>query len=162
IYLMDADGTNPQRLTTNTYGDGFPVLSPDGKKLVFDSNRYHQTLEPPRTTLNTVDMFLMDIDGGKVTLLQQRGGSASWSPDGTSTALHRSASGTGVPNKNDAGAAPTDSDIFVARVDDAGLENVTNLTNNAATWIDDDPDWSTPTATAPDGRIAFTRHDPRD
>lgn len=162
IYLMDADGTNPQRLTTNTYGDGFPVLSPDGKKLVFDSNRYHLSPEPPRTIPNTLDMFLMKIDDREVTLLQQRGGSASWSPDGKYIAFHRSASGTGVPNKNDAGAATTDSDIFVARVGDAGLENVTNLTDNGATWIDDDPDWSNPTATAPEGRIAFTRHDPAD
>src|ERR1700752_4569844 len=39
IYLMDADGTNLRRLTNNTDGDGFPALSPDGKKIVFDSNR---------------------------------------------------------------------------------------------------------------------------
>src|SRR6266700_6022127 len=39
IYLMNPDGTNPRRLTNNAYGDAFPTLSPDGKKIVFDSNR---------------------------------------------------------------------------------------------------------------------------
>ena len=39
IYLMDGDGTNPRRLTENTFADGFPALSPDGKRIVFDSNR---------------------------------------------------------------------------------------------------------------------------
>ena len=39
IYLMDGDGTNPRRLTENTYFDVFPALSPDGRRIVFDSNR---------------------------------------------------------------------------------------------------------------------------
>src|SRR5262249_1652748 len=30
IYLMDADGANPRRLTNNTNLDDFPVLTPDG------------------------------------------------------------------------------------------------------------------------------------
>ena len=39
IYLMDGDGTNVRRLTDNSYGDWFPSISPDGKTIVFDSNR---------------------------------------------------------------------------------------------------------------------------
>src|SRR5437016_4095180 len=39
IYLMDGDGTNPRRVTENTYADGFPALSPDGRRIAFDSNR---------------------------------------------------------------------------------------------------------------------------
>ncbi len=39
IYLMNPDGTDPRRLTDNSDGDGFPCLSPDGKKIVFESNR---------------------------------------------------------------------------------------------------------------------------
>src|SRR5262245_11339730 len=39
IYLMDEDGTNLRRLTDNAAGEGFSSLSPDGKKIVFDSNR---------------------------------------------------------------------------------------------------------------------------
>src|SRR5262245_63524483 len=42
LFLMDPDGTNVQRWTDNegcTHADYFAALSPDGKKIVFDSNR---------------------------------------------------------------------------------------------------------------------------
>jgi hypothetical protein len=43
VYLMnptsDPATQDARRLTNNSYGDGFPTLSHDGKKIVFDSNR---------------------------------------------------------------------------------------------------------------------------
>src|SRR5215831_18520884 len=42
VFLMSPNVTNVQRLTDNDgckHGDGMPALSPDGKKIVFDSNR---------------------------------------------------------------------------------------------------------------------------
>jgi TolB protein len=154
IYLMSADGTNPRRLTENTSGDGFPVLSPDGKKIVFDSDRNTQ----PGELFNGA-MFAMESDGSEQTPLLRAGGSASWSPDSKNIVFHRSASGTGVFVKPDPGAATTDSDIFVVNVDDLldGVEQPRNLTNNGAAAVDDDPDWS------PAGQqIVFTSHAPGD
>ncbi len=58
IYLINPDGTNPRRLTDNAYGDAFPALSPDGKKIVFDSNR----LTADAGTLNVSDLFVMNTD----------------------------------------------------------------------------------------------------
>lgn len=149
IYLMNGDGTNPRRVTENTDGDLFPALSPDGKKIVFDSNRRRAAGEP----INTSDLFVMNTDGTEQTWLT-RGSSATWSPDSKDIAFHASASGTALPIKPDPGAATFDSDIFVLNVDDV-LEHGAgrkNLTNNPAA-IDDDPDWS------PDGqKIAFTSH----
>jgi len=153
IYLSDGDGANPRRLTQNADGDGFAALSPDGKKIVFDSNRRRIAGEPQ----NTSDLFVMNTDGSEQTFLI-RGSSATWSPDGKNIAFHASASGTGLPIKPDPGAATWDSDIFVANVDDVleGAGQRKNITNSPDA-IDDDPDWS------PDGqRIAFTRHDVTD
>ena len=149
IYLMDEDGTNPRRLTQNTDGDGFPALSPDGKKIAFESNRRRVEGEP----MNTSDLFVMNTDGTEQTWLI-RGSSATWSPDGKNIAFHASASGTALPIKPDPGAATFDSDIFVANVDDvleygAGRRNLTN----SPEAIDDDADWS------PNGdQIVFTSH----
>jgi TolB protein len=149
IYLMDGDGTHVRRVTANSWGDGFPSLSPDGRTIVFESNRLRTADEP----VNTSDLFLMHADGtGQAHLV--RGSSATWSPDGRFIAFHASASGTGLPIKTDPGAATRDSDIFVASVDGLRANNARpkNITNNPAT-IDDDPDWS------PDGRtIVFTSH----
>jgi TolB protein len=150
IYIMRGDGTDPQRLTENTAGEAFATLSPDGKKIVFNSGRNRAAGGDPA---NSGELFLMDTDGGYQTAFAN-GSSATWSPDGKNISYHASASGTGLPIKPDPGAATTDSDIFVLNVDDAlaGLAERRNLTNSPD-WIDDDADWS------PDGQtILFTRH----
>jgi Tol biopolymer transport system component len=149
IYLMDPDGTNPRRLTVNADGDGFAALSPDGKKIVFNSNR----LRPAEGPFNTGDLFVMEADGSEEAHLI-RGSSATWSPDSENIAFHASASGTGLPIKPDPGAATSDSDIFVMNVDDSldGSPEPVNITNSPLA-IDDDPDWS------PNGQtIIFTTH----
>jgi TolB protein len=95
----------------------------------------------------------MDTDGSAQTLLRPGSSSASWSPDSKRIAFHASASGAGCPNRSDPGAAATDSDIFVANVDDllAGVEQPRNITNTPE-LVDDDADWS------PSGRIVYTAH----
>ena len=150
IYLMDSDGTNPRRLTEDAYFDCFPALSPDGSRIVFDSNRLRTGAEP----FNTSDLFVMNVNGTGQTHLV-RGSSATWSPDGKRIAFHASASGTGQPIiLLRPGAATTDSDIFVLNVDDFLKHRAQprNITKNPAA-VDEDADWSS------DGRkILFTSH----
>ena len=53
IYLMNDDGTGMERITHNSVFDSFPMFSPDGKRLVFASNR--NPLKPRAT-----DIFIAD------------------------------------------------------------------------------------------------------
>ncbi|MBM4281021.1 MAG: hypothetical protein FJ137_09765 [Deltaproteobacteria bacterium] len=39
IYMVNIDGSGEERITTNPSFDGFPMFSPDGRTLVFSSNR---------------------------------------------------------------------------------------------------------------------------
>ena len=153
--------TNPRRLTNDAFGDAFANLSPDGNKIVFDSNRLTAGTVCDGVTYNNIDdLFLMNTDGTEQTLLT-RGSSATWSPDSKTIAFHASASYhasgglvTGCPIRRDPGSATGDSDIFAVNVDDllAGVERPANITNSPD-MIEDDPDWS------PDGQqIVFTSH----
>jgi Tol biopolymer transport system component len=162
VYLMRGDGTNVRRLTNNADADGLAALSPDGKKVVFDSNRNRPepgSLPCPIApgggadpSFFVSDLFLMETDGSKQTLLT-RASSATWSPDSEQIAFHASTSGTGCPSRSDPGAATTDSDIFVANLDDLGVEQPTNITKSEGK-IDDDADWS-----PIDQRLVYTAHD---
>jgi TolB protein len=173
IYLMsttatgEPDPTNTLRLTDNAFGDAFPALSPDGTKIVFDSNRLTAGTVIDGVTYNNIsDLFLMNSDGSAQTFLA-RGSSATWSPDCKEVAFHASASYyasgglvSGLPIRTDPGSATSDSDIFVANVDDllAGLEQPANITNTP-NQIEDDADWSSAPTTAPQEQtIVFTSH----
>jgi len=173
IYLMpmNPDGTpdltQVQRLT-NTPGNAFAALSPDGKRIVFDSNR-----DVPGLPSNKSDLFVMKADGTNQTKLTRGSSSATWSPQGNFIAFHASKTGMGDPFSQSPGAPTDDSDIFVMNVDDCLKvlqehpeqddcrkipgEHVKNITNNGSAAIDQDADWS------PDGTmIAFTSHPPDD
>src|ERR671936_1488940 len=61
--------TNFRRLTDNDSADGFASLSPDGKKIVFDSTRLTGCPTCPYAgSVNRSDLFLMDSDGTEQTL----------------------------------------------------------------------------------------------
>jgi TolB protein len=151
IYLMNDDGTDVRRLTENAYYDLFASLSPDGRKIVFDSD------EPvegrPAATYFNPHLWVMDADGAGRAFLDH-GASATWSRDGRTVAYHASASGTGAAIRTDPSSATIDSDILTINVDDAALGTAARVNvTNSPDAVDDDPDWS-PVADV----IAYTSH----
>jgi len=84
IYVADANGSNPLRLTENLEADYSPVWSPDGKKIAF--HRYVAGQDHASS-----ELFAMNPDGtGEVRLTQNRyfDGNPAWSPDGRQIAYH--------------------------------------------------------------------------
>jgi Tol biopolymer transport system component len=75
IYVMNADGTNPIRLTSN--GGNYPAWSPDGSRLVFSSNRDNALAD---------EIYVMNADGTNPTRLTNNAVVdtwPAWSPDGS-------------------------------------------------------------------------------
>jgi Tol biopolymer transport system component len=115
IYVMDADGANQTRLTTDPAFDGAPAWSPDGTKIAFASNR-----------TGNGDIYVMNADGSNQVRLTTHASVESvpaWSPDGTKIAFASGRTGNG--------------DIYVM---DASGANQIRLTTDAA--IDGEPAWS--------------------
>ena len=135
IYVMDADGENLQNLTNNRVEDGAPSWSPDGKRIVFISERDGHFIGD--FELITSEIYVMDVDGGnqqRLTENRKNDWYPSWSPDGERIAFASDRKGDFVNNE-----------IYV--IDDEG-GNLQRLTENRAE--DGAPSWS------PDGkRIAF-------
>ncbi|MBN6036842.1 amidohydrolase family protein [Amycolatopsis sp. 195334CR] len=74
LYLVPAGGGKPQRLTSDQYFSSDPDFSPDGKKLVYASDR-----------LGTADLWVRDLASGEDTVLTALPGAQvapRWSPDG--------------------------------------------------------------------------------
>ena len=131
IYVMNADGSNPTRITNNSAGDSQPSWSPDGTRIAFVSDRD-----------GSEEIYVMSADGSNQTRLTNNSDldfDLAWSPDGTKIAFSTSRDFSG-PNRS--------LEIYVMNADGS---NPIRLTNNSA--IDAQPSWS-----ADGTRIAFTSH----
>jgi Tol biopolymer transport system component len=85
IYVMNVDGTAPERLTFHSANDVDPDISPDGQLIVFTSDRDGDP-----------DIYTMPITGGEPTNLTQNDagdGWPRWSPDGRRIAFHSNRDG---------------------------------------------------------------------
>lgn len=77
IYVMNADGTNAVRLTSNMSDDYTPRFSPDGTRVAFSR----------LGTRGVPQIWVMRADGSGATQLTTDGGSwPTWSPDGNQIA----------------------------------------------------------------------------
>ena len=135
IYVMDTNGNNQRRLTNNPNDDWSPSWSPDGKRIVFFSDRdghAHAIHGWP-----TAEIYVMDADGGNQQRLTENptdDGAPSWSPDGNQIVFQANR----VDFRN--------YDIFVMDADGGNEQKLTENPNG-----DEYPSWS------PDGnQIAFS------
>ncbi len=73
LWLVDADGANPRRLTHHEARDSSPRFSPDGRWIAFTSNR-----------MGNNDVFIMPAEGGEARQLTFYSGGddvVTWTPD---------------------------------------------------------------------------------
>jgi Tol biopolymer transport system component len=79
ICLVNADGTNLRRLTSDAGNDVRPAWKPDGTQIAFATSRYSGVHE----------LAIMNVDGSNVTrVVPGTGGyQPAWSPDGTKIAF---------------------------------------------------------------------------
>lgn len=144
IYIADVDGSHAKRLTDNPKYDAEPVVSPDGKQIVFGSQRD-----------GDFDIYSMNSDGTNVRRLTDRVGydGGPWfSPDGTKVVWRawypessaEKAQWKDCMEKNYIVAVPLD--IWVMNSDGTGKKLL--VRNGATNWA---PSWH------PDGkRIVFS------
>lgn len=131
IWVMDANGGNPQNLTnTVTVNEDQPVWSPDKTKIAFHSNAD-----------DVGEIYVMNADGSDVQRLTTEVGEndawPTWSPDGTKIAF---------TSRRDHLIAS----IYVMNANGTDPQRLTNL----PPYSDDMPAWS------PDGAsIAFTTNE---
>src|SRR5262245_3632295 len=162
IYVMQADGSHPTRLTRTAASEGYPNFSPDGGKISFDTDRD-----------GNFEIYVMNADGSNPTRLTRdpaRDVSASWSPDGRKIAFMSDRTGEfEVWVMNADGSQPTRMTDFGSNwfprwsPDGARLAyhvgrdiHVLNLQERRYARLTIDPDNGMYPAWSPDGRrIAF-------
>lgn len=127
IYSINADGSNLTRLNNNPGNDDAPSVSPDGTKVVFNSNRDGNT-----------EIYVMNIDGSNQVRLTNNPAFdflPCWSPDGTKIAF-----------TSDRDAPGTRSAIYIMNADGSNPTRVGNNTFSEGTQA-----WS-----ADGSKFAFT------
>ena len=135
IYVMDADGGNPQNLTNDPHHDWSPSWSPDGKHIIFETDRDNDKG-------HNIEIYVMDADGSNPknltnNLTEDR--YPAWSPDGERIAFSARREGHVVHNLD------ITYEIYVMEADGGNQQRLTENRHN-----DMYSSWS------PDGeRIAF-------
>jgi hypothetical protein len=104
IYLMKTDGTGLVRLTNNTAQDINPVISPDGRRIAFSSDRD-----------GNYEIYIMNVDGTnpiRLTNHPAQDTTPTWNADGSKIAFSSLRDGN--------------FEIYVINADGSNATNITN------------------------------------
>ncbi len=130
IFLSNYDGKILKQLTDNTFYDAEATISPDGKTILFTSDRD-----------GDLDLYTMDLNGKNVKRITKDlgyDGGAFFSPDGTKIIWRASRPKTEEEIKEykellaQGLVAPTNMHLFVANADGSDVKQITNLPR--ASW----------------------------
>jgi serine/threonine protein kinase len=124
LWLVNKDGTNPQKIYESAGNIAGAVWSPNGKSLAFAMSSAE--------ALQTYEVYIIDLETltvGPVTKghLPDAGGSVDWSPDGRSLLLFA--------------GPPGDKNIFLFDIVSGHIRQLTNGGNNAAPVFSPDGRW---------------------
>ncbi|HHM01529.1 MAG TPA: hypothetical protein ENJ15_00840 [Caldithrix abyssi] len=102
IWVMDADGGNKRQITDNEYANFAPFFHPDGKRIIFCSNK--GSSDPRRPDFN---LWMINTDGSgleQITFFDQFDGFPMFNHDGSKL----------VFSSNRFNAKPRETNIFIA------------------------------------------------
>ena len=146
IFRMNPNGTGVRQLTFNQGFDNRPHLSPDGQKILYQS----QGAQPSNPEADQ-ELYVMNAsDGSGHKNLTDNGAAldernARFSPDGTKIAYNSEGEQATNPE--------ADQELYVM---DSDGSNPKNLSNNGADVHDESPNFSAPSF-SPDGtKVAYT------
>lgn len=98
VWIVDAAGSEPRRLTDGDWDDVHPAWSPDGREIAFASNR---SADRERNTV--ADIHVASVTDGKVRRVTDEAGqygNPAWSPDGATIACYGVEKALGSAAKN--------------------------------------------------------------
>ncbi len=130
IFLSDYDGHILKQLTKNNFYDAEATVSPDGKTILFTSDRD-----------GDLDLYTMDLNGKNIKRITNTlgyDGGAFFSPDGTKIVWRASRPKTDEEIKEykdllaQGLVAPTNMSLFIANADGSNPKQITNLPR--ASW----------------------------
>ena len=120
IYVMDTDGGNQQNLTNDPHSDRHPSWSPDGKRIVFSSDRDNDRD-------HNIEIYVMNADGKnqrRLTNNLTEDKYPAWSPDGERIAFSARREGHVVHNLD------ITYEIYVMDTDGQNEQRLTENRNN--------------------------------
>src|SRR6185503_3003706 len=107
LYVMNADGSDPLKLTDDTLDDTMPTWSPDSQRIAFVKS-------------NGAGIHLINRDGTNLHFVLSFSAWPTWSPDGSRLAF--------IQNES---VSPFKGNVYTAKIDGTDKIKVTNNPNGA-------------------------------